>query len=362
VNPKQNISQDDRKRDEHLSTDGKWRSFPRVPHLLQYVSNDNYYGRIKLNGKVIRESLETAVWTTAKLKLADFLKGKLEGRGKVAPPLFSEAVELFKRELESDTGIKPQSRKYRLWCLQKIQRSWPELWELRLDGITEQACRDWAAKLNKEIASHYFNNTIGTLKLVIEAGIKAHKEKCGERLENPAAELRRVRVKQKELQLPEPSHFKDLVKNLRLHSGGWGPRISATGIKINSLFGECRVRRFQGQKSVVMPTSVAFDPVSAGADNDVGEDSGGVIGVTKAPVVGQFPDLGVGEVAVDDRPQVLNLGAAGWLRRHAVFGQQLFPSHDWFLTRKGAVCQAPTGQNGCCRPSWRIPPGCRGWG
>ena len=220
MNPKQNISQDDRKRDEHLSTDGKWRSFPRVPHLLQYVSNDNYYGRIKLNGKVIRESLETAVWTTAKLKLADFLKGKLEGRGKVAPPLFSDAVELFKRELESDTGIKPQSRKYRLWCLQKIQRSWPELWELRLDGITEQACRDWAAKLNKEIASHYFNNTIGTLKLVIEAGIKANKEKCGERLENPAAELRRVRVKQKELQLPESSHFKDLVKNLRLRSGG----------------------------------------------------------------------------------------------------------------------------------------------
>jgi hypothetical protein len=93
VNPKQNISQDDRKRDEHLSTDGRWRSFPRVPHLLQYVSNGNYYGRKKLNGKVIRESLETAVWTTAKLKL------------------------------------------------------------------------------------------------VIETGIKAHKEKCGERLENPAAEL-----------------------------------------------------------------------------------------------------------------------------------------------------------------------------
>jgi hypothetical protein len=60
-------------RDEHLSKDGKWRSFPRVPHLLQYVSNGIYYGRIKLNGKLIRESLKTSVWTTAKLKLADFL-------------------------------------------------------------------------------------------------------------------------------------------------------------------------------------------------------------------------------------------------------------------------------------------------
>jgi hypothetical protein len=64
----QNTPTQDHKREEHLSKDGKWRSFPRVPHLLQYVSNGNYYGRIKLNGKLIRESLETAVWTTATLK------------------------------------------------------------------------------------------------------------------------------------------------------------------------------------------------------------------------------------------------------------------------------------------------------
>jgi hypothetical protein len=56
-----------RKREEHLSSDGQWRSFPKVPHLLQYVSNGNYYGRIKIGGKVIRESLKTTVWTTAKL-------------------------------------------------------------------------------------------------------------------------------------------------------------------------------------------------------------------------------------------------------------------------------------------------------
>ena len=97
--------------------------------------------------------------------------------------------------------------------------------------------------------------------------------------------------------------------------------LSATGIKINSLFGECRVRRFQGQKCVVMPASFAFDPVSAGADNDIGEDSGGVIGVAKAPLIGQFPDLRVSKIAVDDRPQVFNLGAAGWFRRQAIFGQ-----------------------------------------
>ena len=53
-----------RKREEQLSKDGHWRSFPKVPHLLQYVNNCNYYGRIKIGGKVIRESPKTTVWST----------------------------------------------------------------------------------------------------------------------------------------------------------------------------------------------------------------------------------------------------------------------------------------------------------
>ena len=58
-----------RKREEHLSKASQWRSFPKVPHLPQYVSNGKYYARTKANGKIIRESLKTRVWTTAKLRL-----------------------------------------------------------------------------------------------------------------------------------------------------------------------------------------------------------------------------------------------------------------------------------------------------
>jgi hypothetical protein len=57
-----------------------------VPHLLQYVSNGNYYGRIKIRGKVIRESLKTQVWTTAKLRPADSLKRQPEARAVFAAP------------------------------------------------------------------------------------------------------------------------------------------------------------------------------------------------------------------------------------------------------------------------------------
>jgi hypothetical protein len=43
--------------------------------------------------------------------------------------------------------------------------------------------------------------------------------------------------------------------------------------------------------------------------------------VTIAPILGQFPDLRVGQISMDDRPQVLNLGTACRFRRDAIFGQ-----------------------------------------
>ncbi len=214
-----------RKREANLSKDGQWRSFPNVPCLLQYVSNGNYYGRTRVNGKLIRVSLKTTVWTTAKLRLADLLKTERENSNKVNPPKFSEAVEVFKKELANDTTIKPQSKKYRLWCLGKLQKTWPALWELRLDEITPKACQEWAAGIHDKIACHYYNNTIGTLKQVIQSGITTHKENCGVLLENPAAVLKKTRIKQKDLRLPEPAHFQLLVENVRKRSGGWGPRV-----------------------------------------------------------------------------------------------------------------------------------------
>jgi hypothetical protein len=67
------------KRTAHrLSKDGKWRSFSRVPHLLQYVSSGTYFARIKVHGKIIREGFETDVLPTAQLRLLDFSKAKRE--------------------------------------------------------------------------------------------------------------------------------------------------------------------------------------------------------------------------------------------------------------------------------------------
>jgi hypothetical protein len=45
------------KREMHLSEGGKWKSFPDAPNLLQDVSAGTYFARVKVDGKVICQSL-----------------------------------------------------------------------------------------------------------------------------------------------------------------------------------------------------------------------------------------------------------------------------------------------------------------
>src|SRR5262250_2092805 len=102
------------KRAEHLSPDGKWRSFPKVPNLLQYVSTGLYYARVKINGKLIRRGLDTKTFEDAKLLLHDFLTKETQRRHILgAPVTVGEALGLYKASLEHDATLSPQSRYYR---------------------------------------------------------------------------------------------------------------------------------------------------------------------------------------------------------------------------------------------------------
>ncbi len=207
-----------------LSKDGKWRSFPNLPNLLQYVPTEQYYGRLKIRGKLIRKSLNTNVWTDAKLRLLDFLKGERTRESTPGAPTFTAALALYTERLSQDASMKPRSREYRLICIRKIELSWPDLWKLNLSDITPEACRRWAANLRPTLSAQYFNNTIDTLKLILADGIKRHQESGGNQMANPACEIARARVLPKQLNLPESAQFKTMVASIRRHSGGWSTK------------------------------------------------------------------------------------------------------------------------------------------
>jgi hypothetical protein len=88
------------KRSDNLSTDGKWRSFPKVPNLLQYVVAGTYYARCKVKGKPVRIALETDVFTTAKLRLPDKLKEIRKPKAVVGT--FADGRLKFERQTNSD--------------------------------------------------------------------------------------------------------------------------------------------------------------------------------------------------------------------------------------------------------------------
>jgi hypothetical protein len=75
-------------------------STTQPPFRIQYVPNGSDYARIKVGGKVIRHALRTATFSTARLKLLDFLREQKQPVQPVGETMtFRAARELFARRL-----------------------------------------------------------------------------------------------------------------------------------------------------------------------------------------------------------------------------------------------------------------------
>ena len=194
-------------REANVSPDGKWKSFPRVPHLLLYVPSGTFFGRVKVGGKLIRQTLNTDVFTTARLRLGDFLKQQHKRAARPLAGTFGEARAQFEADLQADHTLKEASKLYRLNCLKALLRTWPGLDAQTPARITEADCRSWAGRFAAEYDEQFFNNTLSTLRRVLErAGLG--------REDNPAYKIKRLGVKPKELQLPEPAQFDALLSTI----------------------------------------------------------------------------------------------------------------------------------------------------
>lgn len=207
--------------------DGRaWRSFPKVPNLLQYASTGLYYARVQVNGKNIRTSLKTKVWSTAKLRLRDFLNAQIRAPRNVESVAFTQAVETFKAELKNETSLKESSKQFRLWCIATLRNHWPELWQRNIDTITPEDCKAWAARVHPQVSAQYYNNLLGTLKLILATGIALHLRQGGNPQANPARELPLARIRKKDLTLPEGGDFQRLVKKLAENGGTQGQQLA----------------------------------------------------------------------------------------------------------------------------------------
>jgi integrase len=201
-------------RTDRLSPDGKWRSFPKVPNLLQYCSTGLYFARTKINGKLIRRSLTANTFEEAKLALHDFLAKEQKRRHIVgAPVTFGEARGLYEASLQNDHTLSDKSRYYRQNCIKRLLKSWPELDGLKLRAINRQQCEQWANKLAGEVDAQYFNNILGTIKGILKrAGITDD--------ESPLAEVKRMGIELVPPTLPEPAQFLKIIELIETSGSG----------------------------------------------------------------------------------------------------------------------------------------------
>jgi integrase len=189
-----------------------------VANIVRYVPSGIYFARAKVGGKLIRQSLKTDKLSVAQLRLGDLLKeertrveARVEtGKGRMT---FGNALTVYRNQLEINASLKPNSKIYRQKCIEALIRSWPGLLEMDVRKISEHDCRHWAGDFSKEYSPGVFNNTVGTLRNVFDIAIAE-----GARYGNPSMPIKKMKIRQKELKLPERDQFLELVESVR-HAG-----------------------------------------------------------------------------------------------------------------------------------------------
>lgn len=182
--------------------------------LTRYGTRGNYYAYFKVGGKLYRRSLGTDVYTVAKLRLGDVIAEQRalceEAAGTAAGKLtFADALREYRRRVESDPRLKPASRRYRIMTMDFIVKSWPGILDKNVRKITGRECAEWFRQFQKRFAPSVVNNSLGTLRATFAEAIER-----GARFNNPAAHLKRVKIRQTQLALPNRDQFIRFIREI----------------------------------------------------------------------------------------------------------------------------------------------------
>lgn len=191
-----------------------------VQNLFRYRPAGTYFARFKINGKRVWKSLETTVFSVAKQRLPETIRerrAKLESANAVVigKMTIGDAVEVYLEKVHANVGLKPRSKEYRDELIDFIKRSWPALFGMDVRKVSERDCQDWLSRFQKSYAPSVVNNSIGTLRAVFEEAVNS-----GARFGNPAANLSRMRIRPKRLELPSRAEFLRFVEEIRTAGAG----------------------------------------------------------------------------------------------------------------------------------------------
>lgn len=155
------------------------------------------------------------MFSVAKQRLPDTIRehrAKLESATAVAigKMTVGDAVQVYLEKVRASVSLKPRSKDYREMMIDFIKRSWPTLFATDVRKVSERDCQEWLGRFQRQYAPSVVNNGIGTLRAVFAEAVNS-----GARFGNPAANLSRVRVRAKQLELPSREEFLRFVEEIR---------------------------------------------------------------------------------------------------------------------------------------------------
>lgn len=193
----------------------------REQYLYKHVPTGVYYARSRAGKEDRWVTLETTVLSVAEhrvgKKIKELKKGHTARRSlKGGLATFGEADAAYLASVEASPHLKASSKHYIKQTVDAIRKSWPDLAKRKLADISASECERWASGYAKTIHPTRFNNTVASMRhifdLAIEHGI-VH--------DNPAADIKKLRITGKKLVLPSKGKFEALVKSMEEAGGGF---------------------------------------------------------------------------------------------------------------------------------------------
>lgn len=186
-----------------------------VQHLYRREPLGVYYALLYVGGRNKWVSLRTKVFSVAKFELLKYLNDHYTiseaeaslGRGKAT---LEALAKLYLRKVDLDVSIKASTKEYRAKTVKYLFKSWQGLAEKSPASITEKNCLHWAAEYREKFSETLYNNTVDTLRGIFEVAIDH-----GLISRNPAAEIQKVKVPQKKLELPSSEQLRQIVQLMR---------------------------------------------------------------------------------------------------------------------------------------------------
>ena len=193
-------------------------------HDVSYEPSGIYFARAKVRGKLVRKSLDTNVLSVAKLRLADVLDSEhrvvAPSQTKIVGKMtFADALGIFRERQKHATDIKENTKNYNERAAIDLLKTWPGLEQTDVKRITKFDCLEWRSRFGKRYSPTVTNGTLSVLRRILDIAVDS-----GARYDNPAKDkdVKRARVRRKELQLPEPDQFLALVSHVRGNGSGRG--------------------------------------------------------------------------------------------------------------------------------------------